>query len=71
MTIFARPADTRSGPTLMGQVLPDLIRNRVRSGFYKKKKKPETQPETWYPEITKISHIYIYIYIYIYTYNNI
>ena len=43
MTIFARPADTRPGPTLMGRVLPGPIKNRVGYGF--KKKKPETGPD--------------------------
>ena len=42
MAIFTRSADTRSGPTLMGRVLPDPIKNRVGYGF--KKKKPETGP---------------------------
>ena len=37
MTIFARPASTRLGPTLMGQVLPGPIRNRVGYGFFFKK----------------------------------
>ena len=40
MAIFARPVDTRPGPTLMGRILPDPFRNRVGYGF--KKKKPET-----------------------------
>ena len=42
MAIFARPADTWSGPTLMGQVLPGPIKNRAGFGFLKKK--PETGP---------------------------
>ena len=42
MAIFARPADTRPGPTLMGRILPGPFRNRVGYGF--KKKKPETGP---------------------------
>jgi len=42
MAIFARPADTRSSPTLIGRVLLGPIRNRVRYGFLKKK--PETGP---------------------------
>ena len=37
MAIFARPADTQSGPTLMGRVLLSPIRNRVGYGFLKKK----------------------------------
>ena len=36
MAIFARPADTRSGPILMGRVLPDPIRNGVGYGFFLK-----------------------------------
>ena len=44
MAISARPAGTRSGPTLMGQVLPGPIKNRVGYGFKKKKKKPEADP---------------------------
>ena len=54
MTIFARPAGTRLGLTLMGRVLPGSIRNRVGYGFLNKKlkwvrvlsKKPETRLET-------------------------
>ena len=47
---------TRPGSTLMGLILPGLIRNRVEYGFKKKKKNPnrirglskksETRPET-------------------------
>ena len=33
MAIIARPADTRPGPTLMGQILPGPIKNRVGFGF--------------------------------------
>ena len=40
MAIFTRSAGTRSGPTLMGRILPDPIRNRVGFGFLKKKPKP-------------------------------
>ena len=40
MAIIAQPVDTRSGPTLMGRILPSPIKNRVEFGF-KKKKKPE------------------------------
>ena len=42
MAIFARPAGTRSGSTLMDWVLTSPIRNRVRYGFLKKK--PEAGP---------------------------
>ena len=42
MAIFARPAGTRSGPTLIGRILPGPIRNRVGYGFLKKK--PEAGP---------------------------
>ena len=38
MTIFARPTDTQPGPTLMGQILPGPIKNRIEFGFLKKKK---------------------------------
>ena len=74
---FCPPMGTRLGPTLMGRVLPDPIRNRVGYGFFKKKK-PEVGPgfikktrdptrnlariKTRYPKITKIPSIYIYIY---------
>ena len=34
MAIFARPASTLPGPTLMGRVLPGSIRNRVGYEFY-------------------------------------
>ena len=76
MAIIARPVDTRSGPTLMGRILPGPIKNRVEFGF--KKKKPEagsgqvqvfgkTQPR---PDptrlqdktITKKTLLYIYAY---------
>ena len=36
--------DTRSGPTLMGRILPNPIKNKVGYGFFKKKKKPEADP---------------------------
>ena len=36
MAIFTQSVGTRSGPTLMGQILPDPIRNRVGFGFFKK-----------------------------------
>ena len=36
MTIFAQPAGTRLGPSLMGRVLPGSIRNRVAYGLKKK-----------------------------------
>ena len=39
MAIFARPADTRPGPTLMGRILPGPFRNRVGYGFNKKNPK--------------------------------
>jgi len=39
MAIFARSAGTRSGPTLMGRILPGSIRNRVGYGFPKKNPK--------------------------------
>ena len=48
MAIYIRPADTRPGPILMGQILPFLINYRVGYGFFlkkkkKKKKKKKTQ----------------------------
>ena len=43
MAIFARPTGTRPGPTLMDRVLPNPIRNRVRYGFFKKKKPKRVQ----------------------------
>ena len=36
MEIYARLADTRFDSTLMGRVLPGLIKNRVEFGFKKK-----------------------------------
>ena len=39
MAIYIWPADTRPGPTLMGRILPDPLRNRVKYRFIKKKKK--------------------------------
>ena len=36
MAIFARSVGTRSGPTIMGWILPGPIRNRVGYGFPKK-----------------------------------
>ena len=39
MTIYTRPVGTQPGSTLVGRVLPGLMKNRVRFGF--KKKKPE------------------------------
>ena len=39
MAIFAKPVGTRPSSTLMGRVLPGLIRNRVGYGFLKKNPK--------------------------------
>ena len=39
MAIFARPTGTRFNLTLMGQVLPGPIKNRVGYGFLKKNQK--------------------------------
>ena len=47
MAIFARPADTWSCPTLMGRVLPGLIKNRFGSGFLQK---PDPNPDLTRPE---------------------
>ena len=33
VAIFAQPVDTRSGQTLMDQILPGPIKNRVEFGF--------------------------------------
>ena len=38
MAIFAWPVGTQPDSTLMGQVLPSLIKNRVGFGFFFKKK---------------------------------
>ena len=46
MAILAQPVDTRSGPTLMGWILPGPIRNRVEYGFKKKKKNPRNGSES-------------------------
>ena len=68
MAIFARLADIRLGPTLMGRVLPGPIRNRVGYGLKKKKNpkrvrvllkkpKPDPRPDPYknpVPKITKI-----------------
>ena len=53
MAIFAQPVGTWPGSTLMGRVLPGLIRNRVGFGFYKKKLKPDPYKNP-VPKITKI-----------------
>ena len=72
MTIYARPADIRPDPTLIGRVLPGPIRNRVGyrvfkknpkrvrvgSGFYLKKPKPDPY-KTRYPKLQKYPNIYI------------
>ena len=39
MAIYIQPTDTRPDPTLMGQILPDLINYRVGYRFLKIKKK--------------------------------
>ena len=39
MVIQARPAGTRSGPTLMGQILLGPIKNKVKYGFKTKNPK--------------------------------
>ena len=39
MAIFAQPAGTQPGSTLMGRILPDPIKNRVGFGFKKKNPK--------------------------------
>ena len=75
MAIFTRSAGTRSGPTLMGRVLPGPIRNRVGYGFFKKK--PEAGPgfikKIWDPtqNLARLKtrhlklqkyHVYIFLY---------
>ena len=79
MAIFARPASTRPGPTLMGQVLPGLIRNRVGYEFFFKnpkgvqvgsrfyKKNPRLDPKPG-PNKNPVPWNYKNT-IYIYTYN--
>ena len=39
MTIYAQPVGTRLGSTLRGRVLPYLIKNWVKFGFFKNKNK--------------------------------
>ena len=75
MAIYIRPADTRSGPTLMGQILPGLINYRVGYGlkknltrvrdFAKTRPEPEPNPFIYMLKILKYPHIYIYIYMYV------
>ena len=73
MAIYIWPADTRPGPTLMGRILPDPLRNRVKYRFIKKKK-PDSSPgfiknpaRTWtriwpnYSKITKTPLIYMVV----------
>ena len=69
MTIFARPTDTRPGPTLMGQILPDPIKNRIEFGFLKKKKTQSGSKSglDFYKNLARTRPnpvIYIYIYCY-------
>ena len=64
MEIFAWPTGTQPDLTLMGQVLPDPIRNRVGSRFYKKiqnltRNLAQIKPD--FLEIKKIPLIYIVI----------
>ena len=75
MAISTQPAGTRLNPILMGQVLPDPIRNKVGYGFKKKSKvglgfiknppRNSACTRTWtrpgYSEITKKPPIYIAI----------
>ena len=42
MAIYAQPAGTRPGSTLIGRVLLGLIKNRVEFGFFKKKTQNES-----------------------------
>ena len=81
MAIFARPASTRPGSTLMGRGLPSLIRNRVGYGFLKKKTRSGSRSGlsfikkiwdlTWNPARikTRYPEITKIPFIYIYTYN--
>ena len=64
MVIFARPADIRSSPILMGWVLPGPIKNRIGFGFKKKKLKLGSGFGNLNPVISYITKIPIYIYIY-------
>ena len=73
MVIFGWSVGTQAGPTLMGRILPDLIRNRVGygfkkktrtgSGFYKKsgpKPRPGLGPGPIIPKLLKTPYIYRY-----------
>ena len=65
VAIFAQPVDTRPSQTLMDQILPGPIKNRVEFGFLKKNPKrvrvfSKTRPEPWLGP----TQLYIYIYIY-------
>ena len=74
MAIVARPAGTQSGPTLMGRVLPDPIKNKVGFGFFKKKPskrvrvscktRPEPGPDPTRLQVNKITKKPFYIYTY-------
>ena len=55
MAIFARPASTRPGPTLMGQVLPGLIRNRVGYEFFFKNPKGVQVGSRFYKKIQNLT----------------
>ena len=78
MSISARPVDTRLGSTLMGQVLPSLIKNRVGFGF-KKKKNPKwvwvgfrfLQKPSPNQDLSRPSYIYIQLLKYPHIYINI
>ena len=72
MAIFAQPADTRPGLTLMGRILPSPIKNRVGFGsgrdFYKNPARTRIRPNLViyiYIYICIITKISLYIYIYI------
>ena len=81
MAIFARPAGIRSGPTLMGRILPGPIRNRVGYGFlkknpkrvrvgfgfYKKIRDPTRNPARLKTRHLKLQKDPVYIYSYILT----
>ena len=79
MAIFARPADTRPGPTLMGRILPGPFRNRVGYGFKKKNPKrvrvllknpdPTRDPTRIKTRIKPGTQNYKNTLIYIYSYN--
>ena len=74
MAIVARPVGTRFGPTLIGRVLPDPIKNKVGFGFFflknpgqvrvSCKTQPEPGPDPTRLQVNKITKKPSYIYTY-------